>query len=380
MSTNARGVYLRGSVYWISWQDLQGKQHREPAGTVLRDAVRAREQRMADRHTARFNLPRQTPTLAQFVDDHYRVEVLPGLKPSTRQGYEALLKTHLLPDLGNTKLSDISRARVRAFIADRPKLAPNTTRNAVSLLSGILTHAVRDHELLTTNPVDGMLDPKYYPSAHARDVGRPHFLEPLDFVQAVAKMPEADRNAVLFAALTGLSWEEQAGLKPDDVTMQTNKLHVQRGLWGGQEQTPKSRNRIRTVDMAPTVRRIMSSIGDTGGMYAFGDMDRPLARRWKAASGIRWHDLRHQFAVLCIMAGKHPRWIQAQMGHGDIRLTMNTYGGLMETIAIAHVEWIDDLLPKIESVAMQRSTSCDENVMDAAPDGAASSATVRLAP
>src|SRR5579864_5684433 len=133
-----RGVYLRGNVYWITWRDLQGKRHREPAGTVLRDAVTARELRMADRHNARFNIARKAPTLVEFVDEHYRVEVMPGLKPSTREGYETLLKTHLLPELGNTKLSDITRAKIRWFIATRGKLAPNTMRNAVALLSGIL--------------------------------------------------------------------------------------------------------------------------------------------------------------------------------------------------------------------------------------------------
>jgi integrase len=375
-----RGVYLRGNVYWITWRDLQGKRHREPAGTVLRDAVTARELRMADRHNVRFNIARKAPTLAQFVDEHYRVEVMPGLKPSTREGYETLLKMHLLPDLGNTKLSDITRARIRSFIAARGKLAPNTIRNAVALLSGILTHAVRDHEMLPANPAIGMLDPKYYPSAHAWEAGRPRFLEPLPFVQAVAKLDGADRDAVLFAALTGLSWQEQAGLKPGDISMQTNKLHVQRGLWRGQEQTLKSRNRVRTVDMTPTVRRIVSSLQHTHGTYLFGDMDRPLARRWKRASGLRWHDLRHQFAVLNIMAGKHPRWIQAQMGHGDIRLTMNVYGGLMETIAVAHVEWIDDLLPKIQLNDVQRSTACVQNVTAAAPQTASSVETVKLAP
>jgi hypothetical protein len=60
------------------------------------------------------------------------------------------------------------------------------------------------------------------------------------------------------------------------------------------------------------------------------------------------------------------------MGHGDIRLTMNVYGGLMETVTIAHVEWIDDLLPKVQLSDVLKSTHCAQNVTAARPINAAS--------
>jgi integrase len=47
---------------------------------------------------------------------------------------------------------------------------------------------------------------------------------------------------------------------------------------------------------------------------------------------IRFHDLRHTYASLLIDQGEHPKYIQAQMGHSSINVTMDTYGHLMKTV------------------------------------------------
>ena len=42
------------------------------------------------------------------------------------------------------------------------------------------------------------------------------------------------------------------------------------------------------------------------------------------------HDLRHTFAALAVKAGANVKVLQTVMGHTDIRLTLDTYGGLYE--------------------------------------------------
>ena len=41
---------------------------------------------------------------------------------------------------------------------------------------------------------------------------------------------------------------------------------------------------------------------------------------------VRFHDLRHTFASLLIQHGAHPKYIQEQLGHSSIQVTMDTYG------------------------------------------------------
>jgi hypothetical protein len=43
---------------------------------------------------------------------------------------------------------------------------------------------------------------------------------------------------------------------------------------------------------------------------------------------IRLHDLRHTFASQLIEQGAHPKYIQEQLGHASIMMTMDTYGHL----------------------------------------------------
>jgi len=54
--------------------------------------------------------------------------------------------------------------------------------------------------------------------------------------------------------------------------------------------------------------------------------------------------LRHTYASLLILAGKHPKYIQDQLGHASAGFTLDTYGHLMERLPVTPVEWIDDLV------------------------------------
>ncbi len=43
---------------------------------------------------------------------------------------------------------------------------------------------------------------------------------------------------------------------------------------------------------------------------------------------MRFHDLRHTYASQLIRKGAHPKYIQEQMGHSSIQVTMDIYGHL----------------------------------------------------
>jgi hypothetical protein len=43
-------------------------------------------------------------------------------------------------------------------------------------------------------------------------------------------------------------------------------------------------------------------------------------------AGLRFHDLPHTHAALMVAAGAHPKYLQAQMGHSSIRVTLDLYG------------------------------------------------------
>jgi integrase len=59
---------------------------------------------------------------------------------------------------------------------------------------------------------------------------------------------------------------------------------------------------------------------------------------------IRFHDLRHTFATLLIAQGESPKYIQAQLGHASIQVTMDRYGHLLPDVNRQAARRLEDSL------------------------------------
>ena len=57
---------------------------------------------------------------------------------------------------------------------------------------------------------------------------------------------------------------------------------------------------------------------------------------------IRIHDLRHTFASLLLQNGESLKYIQEQLGHSSIQITMDTYGHLIPGANRGAVDRLDD--------------------------------------
>ena len=321
-----------------------------------------------------------TRWLRAFVNDIWRPEVELGLKPTTRRAYDMLLREHLLPAFGDWPIGVITRPDVKAFIArkarqqrhsyakdprrvnpHRATLAPKTLRNMVGLLASILEVATIDYDLLSANPLRGILSRRrrFFPSDALRPrQKRPRIFEPDEFKCAAGHLPPKVAHMVLTAALAGLRWAELVALRiEDDIDFRRNKIHVTRQLYKRVPQTPKTERSERDVDMSPIVRQIMKSapwsegfVFSPDGRQAIGEGSW-IKRQWRKAQvtakvrhPIRWYDLRHQYVSLLIAAGKSTKYIAEQAGHSSAGFTLDTYGHLFETIKPMPVEWPEDLL------------------------------------
>jgi len=74
--------------------------------------------------------------------------------------------------------------------------------------------------------------------------------------------------------------------------------------------------------------------------------DRHLRRAWRRclnASGlrqIRFHDLRHTYASELAEQGAPPKYVQSQLGHSSIQMTMDVYSHFFEK---RNREWVNRL-------------------------------------
>ena len=58
---------------------------------------------------------------------------------------------------------------------------------------------------------------------------------------------------------------------------------------------------------------------------------------------MRFHDLRHTCAALCIALGAHPKAIQERLGHSSITVTLDRYGHLFPKLDETLTTRLDDL-------------------------------------
>jgi len=60
--------------------------------------------------------------------------------------------------------------------------------------------------------------------------------------------------------------------------------------------------------------------------FVLKDFGRVLKRAKLADRGFTPHCMRHSFAALHVLAGKSATWLQQQMGHASVKVTLDVYG------------------------------------------------------
>lgn len=274
-------------------------------------------------------------------------------KPGTLREYGRALGLRVLPEFGDVRLSELTRADLQDFVdrlLDR-KLAPSTIRNTMNPLQAIYRHAVR-RELVTVNPTREV----DLPAARGR---RERIATAAEAASLIAALPSSDRPIWATAFYAGLRRGELQALRASDIDLGRSEIAVQRS-WDQYEGpiAPKSKAGIRTVPILAVLRDHLDARAfGAGPDLVFGQgQDDPFApkaiadrakRAWKEANEreresaeregrdpelfrpITFHECRHTFASLLIDAGVNPKAIQEFMGHATIEETFSRYGHLM---------------------------------------------------
>lgn len=259
----------------------------------------------------------------------------PQFSRRTQQLYRWELDTYLRPTLGDVGLLTITRGLVHqvATVLELRGLARATVHHAIALAARILTDAV-DAEVLAYNPATHVL--RRLP--HERHQAAVY--APTELVSFLA----AARTTTLypcFAAMAGagLRVGEAMGLQVGDAELTTQRLRVDRTmLRDGTHDLPKSKQR-RVVDMTASctaalgiaIARAQSAWlfpGRFGGTIAYetirATMDDVAARAGLPRRTP--HALRHTYASLLIARGVPIAYVQRQLGHASIAITVDLYG------------------------------------------------------
>ncbi len=172
------------------------------------------------------------------------------LKPKTRQGYLSLLRSRILPELGDRRLATIDRAQVGSWVSKmtRDGLSPSRIRQAHQCLAAILEQAV-DDRLISQNPARRVELPRQAQPEH-------RYLTSDQVERLAEAMPDPQYSTMVFVlAYGGLRWGELAALRRDRVDVLRRQLHVTEALaelggrleFGSHQDTPLTNGLPSTV-------------------------------------------------------------------------------------------------------------------------------------
>lgn len=299
------------------------------------------------------------------------------LKQYTREGYESLLRVHILPRFGNVQLGRIRPVDVREWVSGlhASGLSASRTRQAYYLVAQILRSAVESGYLSKT-PCVG--------------VGLPRMQrQEMRFLTAgeVRRIAEAMRDPygtlVYVLAYGGLRWGEAAALRRGRCELLRSRLHVVENVSevrGGFDFGPTKTYQIREVVLPAFLRdRLAEHLArqveaDPEALVFTAPAGGPLRRKefnsglWRPAleaAGVEYlrpHDLRHTCASLLIATGANPKAVQAQLGHSSIQVTYDRYGHLFPSDREALAARMDEVFR--DSLTDKRRTTGGHQVLE----------------
>jgi len=359
---NGQGtLYQRsGRRGWFGAVTANGKRKIVHAETKT-EAAHLLAQTIAQREAGRLVVAPNQSTGA-YLQQWLEQVVKPRVRPGTYRGYEQLVRTHLVPALGKTRLDRLAPAQVQAVLNAKLEggLAPATVRYIRAVLRSALKHAVRW----------GLAG---YNAAELVDGPRVEREEIRPFTPAQARQlldaAHGDRLEALYAvALSmGLRQGEALGLRWEDVELDDGLIHVRRQLLrtkAGLAVAPvKTARGRRTLTMPTTIvetlaahrqRQLAAGIAPTG--YVFTTIGgKPLDARnvVRAFKGLlrkaalpdrRFHDLRHSAATLLLVQGVPARVVMDILGHSQIQVTLGTYSHVLPELHRDAADRMDAIL------------------------------------
>lgn len=294
-------------------------------------------------------------TFKEFAEEWLKGKV--KIKDRTKISYEGIVNNHLIPYFGDGRISDLKRQNIKDFIGakvEENKLSPKSIHNILLVLHQIISDA-QVEGLMIHNPYVKIEKPKR--EKPEVDYLRTHEI-PI-FLKACEAVCDTTKYSLFHVAIfTGLRRGEFLGLQWGDIDWINQKIHVRRSLYKRTFQSPKSEYSKRAIDMGPRLVQILKEhrtkqnkarlkAGDEwinndlvfcqkNGVFLDADnlYHRDLRAVLKKAGlrAIRIHDLRHTFAAILISAGHNFKYIQNQMGHSSIQVTLDLYGHLMPEV------------------------------------------------
>lgn len=337
-------IRFRRGRWGVDWRDAAGRRRWKTASseleaTELLEAIVAERRRGAG--TARITLERYF--------ELFLAEARLRCRPQTVARYEQEFRLHVLPELRQRPLGGISRFELKRLI-----IREHERGASVELLAAVVSM------VFGTAYEDGVIQVN---PAHRLTRGlRPRERETVVKAftsEELGRFLEATGAEALYApvfrtmAYTGLRPGEARALQARDLELGELRITVSRTFTGDALNGELTKSgRSRRVEIPETLaseleplarwRRSTEWLFQRRGEFLRARVLQQACKRALRRAGLPEHhsphSLRHTYASLLLQQGARAEYVQRQLGHASIKLTVDLYGRWLELRAPSELE------------------------------------------
>lgn len=350
------GLFKRSDGMWCGTVEIpstDGKRRTKRVYSKSRNEA-ARKLRELRAEIAAGRVPTtSTTTVGKWLDHWLENVAKPEIRPTTYKSYEQVLRLHVKPHIGGTRLNKLTAEDVRRMKSAVQEKSERFAQLGYAVLNSSLKQAMVEG-MLSTNPLDAVKPPRYTP-AERSSFDAATATKILETAFASRDAMEGCAWAIMF--LTGCRRGELLGLQWDRVNLnegfidlgwQLQRLQKNWKPEAGEEARqiagtlwwtkPKSKAGTRVVPLVGPLLAALKKLAelDTGpnphGLVFHFDDGRPWTPEdfhsmWKSiltdtkVTSVPLHSIRHTTATLLQSAGVPEDMRQLILGHNSAAVT-----------------------------------------------------------
>lgn len=288
--------------------------------------------------------------------------------------YERVLRLHILPKIGNYKVTDIRANVINDFYNSLKK---DDYKYAIAhliknVLSSCLNFAVFPLEIIDTNPCNSVKFPKFEENTDKKII-LSH--DDLDLIVRESKKNYLFGEMCIILFNTGMRISEALALQWEDIDFKKKIIHIRHTLVFKKNSmyelsSPKTKYSVRDIYFNEEVEKVFKTLKkyQAENKLHYGKYYKKLEHNFiftsKEGNVLRrnvfsnragylskdiskkftMHSFRHTHATMLLQAGVNMKDVQARLGHADITTTMNIYAQSTEDSKKAALEKFDNYI------------------------------------
>lgn len=318
-------------------------------------------------------------TFEMFVERWFDLYVKADLSYRSYDTYYNTVMNNLVPYFGKMKMANIKTIHIVEYLKNERDNERKNLSGKYGVLCSIFSRAVK-WEVIEKSPMEKVDKPLTEKRKREKDFYDEDELKHLFAV--LDKSYPKHRIAIKLAAIVGLRRSEILGIRYEALNFKDNTIFIDRVLHYDKFQKVfkfgPTKNKVpRTVDVPEKFMKeirvffldhkqlkwkcgsawnpMIDADGSSVDLLFTNEIGYPnhlnsLPNEWQkivkryGLPHLNFHGLRHSCASYMVSKGVNFKIIQEQLGHSDIKLTINTYSHLTERDKKSAISYFEDIL------------------------------------